>query len=152
VQTITCGGTGTYNISGVYPGVTEHQSGSYVYMDPGYIEKIPAFGLAFSILTTVVSRPTGEKIITDAGVQSLANDYGIPLVKYHPELSYLYLSEEHGSFLAPGDASTDFAVGEQLQVHPGHCCSAANLHDTVFAVRDGVVAEVWAVTARGKSQ
>jgi D-serine deaminase-like pyridoxal phosphate-dependent protein len=152
VQTITCGGTGTYNISGVYPGVTEHQSGSYVYMDPGYIEKIPAFGLAFSILSTVVSRPTSEKIITDAGVQSLANDYGIPLVKYHPELSYLYLSEEHGSFLAPGDASADFAVGDQLQVHPGHCCSAANLHDTAFAVRDGVVAEVWAVTARGKSQ
>jgi D-serine deaminase-like pyridoxal phosphate-dependent protein len=152
VQTITCGGTGTYNISGVYPGVTEHQSGSYVYMDPGYIEKIPAFGLAFSILSTVVSRPTSEKIITDAGVQSLANDYGIPLVKYHPGLSYLYLSEEHGSFLAPGDASTDFAVGDQLQVHPGHCCSAANLHDTVFAVRDGVVEEVWAVTARGKSQ
>jgi D-serine deaminase-like pyridoxal phosphate-dependent protein len=152
VQTITCGGTGTYNISGVYPGVTEHQSGSYVYMDPGYIEKIPAFGLAFSILSTVVSRPTGEKIITDAGVQSLANDYGIPLVKHHPELSYLYLSEEHGSFLAPGDAPTGFAVGDQIQVHPGHCCSAANLHDTVFAVRDGVVEEVWAVTARGKSQ
>ena len=152
VQTITCGGTGTYNISGVYPGVTEHQSGSYVYMDPGYIEKIPAFGLAFSILTTVVSRPTGEKIITDAGVQSLANDYGIPLVKHHPELSYLYLSEEHGSFLAPGDTSTDFAVGDQIQVHPGHCCSAANLHDTVFAVRNGVVEDVWAVTARGKSQ
>ena len=104
VQTITCGGTGTYNISGVYPGVTEHQSGSYVYMDPGYIEKIPAFGLAFSILTTVLSRPTAEKIITDAGVQSLANDYGIPLVRDHPELSYLYLSEEHGSFRA-GDAS-----------------------------------------------
>jgi D-serine deaminase-like pyridoxal phosphate-dependent protein len=152
VQTITCGGTGTYNISGVYPGVTEHQSGSYVYMDPGYIEKIPAFGLAFSILTTVVSRPTAEKIITDAGIQSLANDYGIPLVKQHPDLSYLYLSEEHGSFLASGDESTDLAVGDQLQVHPGHCCSAANLHDTVFAVRDGVVEEVWAVTARGKSQ
>jgi D-serine deaminase-like pyridoxal phosphate-dependent protein len=152
VETITCGGTGTYNISGIYPGVTEHQSGSYVYMDPGYIEKIPAFGLAFSILTTVVSRPTAEKIITDAGVQSLANDYGIPLVRHHPELSYLYLSEEHGSFLAPNGGSSDHAVGDQIQVHPGHCCSAANLHDTVFAVRNGAVEEVWAVTARGKSQ
>ena len=35
VPVVTCGGTGTYNISGVYPGVTEHQAGSYVYMDPG---------------------------------------------------------------------------------------------------------------------
>lgn len=151
VGTVTCGGSGTYNISGVYPGVTEHQAGSYVYMDPGYVEKIPAFGLAFSILSTVVSRPTPEKVITDAGVQSLANDYGIPLVKDHPELSYLYLSEEHGSFTA-NDTPTDLAVGDQIQVHPGHCCSCANLHDTVFAVRDGVVTDVWAVTARGKSQ
>lgn len=151
VGTITCGGTGTYNISGVYPGVTEHQSGSYVYMDPGYIEKTPAFGLAFSVLSTVLSRPTADKVITDAGVQSLANDYGIPLVKHHPELSYLYLSEEHGSFLTT-DTPTDLTVGDQVQVHPGHCCSAANLHDTIFAIRDGVVAEVWGVTARGKSQ
>ena len=151
VDTITCGGTGTYNISGVYPGVTEHQAGSYVYMDPGYVEKTPAFGLAFSILTTVVSRPTSEKVITDAGVQSLANDYGIPLVKGRPELTYAYLSEEHGTFLA-NDTPTSLAVADQIQVHPGHCCSAANLHDAVFAIRDGVVAEVWAVTARGKSQ
>ena len=39
------------------------------------------------------------------------------------------------------DAPTDLVVGDQLQVHPGHCCSAANLHDTVFAVRDGIVAD-----------
>ncbi|HXT37842.1 MAG TPA: hypothetical protein VN837_19890, partial [Chloroflexota bacterium] len=74
VPVVTCGGTGTYAISGVYPGVTEHQAGSYVYMDPGYQAKIPAFGLAFSVLCTVVSRPTREKVITDGGLQVLAND------------------------------------------------------------------------------
>jgi D-serine deaminase-like pyridoxal phosphate-dependent protein len=152
VREITCGGTGTHNISGVYPGVTEHQSGSYVYMDPGYIEKIPEFGLAFSILTTVVSRPIASKVITDAGVQSLAGDYGTPVAKYHPELRFLYLSEEHGTFLARDGQTTDLAPGDQIQVHPGHCCSCANLHDTVFAYRNGIIEEVWAVTARGKSQ
>ena len=152
VETVTCGGTGTYDISGAYPGVTEHQSGSYVYMDPGYREKVPAFGLAFSLLCTVLSRPAPEAVVTDGGLQVLANDYGTPEVKGHPELTYLYLSEEHGSFRVAEGETTDLAIGDVVEVHPGHCCSAANLHDHVFAVRDGRVEAVWAVTARGKSQ
>jgi D-serine deaminase-like pyridoxal phosphate-dependent protein len=152
VTTITCGGTGTYDISGVYPGVTEHQAGSYVYMDPEYHQKVPAFGLAFSVLCTVVSRPTPAKVITDGGLQVLANDYGTPAVKAHPELAYNYLSEEHGSFLVHDGSRTHLAVGDLIEVFPGHCCSAANLHDQVFGVRHNRVETVWAVTARGKSQ
>ncbi|MGH2530974.1 MAG: DSD1 family PLP-dependent enzyme [Thermomicrobiales bacterium] len=151
VETITCGGTGTYDVSGVYPGVTEHQSGSYVYMDPGYREKVPAFALAFSVLSTVMSRPTADKVITDAGVQSLANDYGTPLVKNHPELSFAYLAEEHGQYHVRDGCQTALDLGDRIEVHPGHCCSAANLHDLVFAVRGGIVEEVWRATARGKS-
>jgi D-serine deaminase-like pyridoxal phosphate-dependent protein len=152
VTVVTCGGTGTYDISGVYPGVTEHQAGSYVYMDPEYREKAPAFGLAFSVLCTVLSRPTRAKVITDGGLQVLANDYGTPVVKAHPELAYGYLAEEHGAFLVRDGGRTDVEVGDLVEVYPGHCCSAANLHDQVFAVRDQQVEAVWAVTARGKSQ
>ncbi|HEY8599541.1 MAG TPA: DSD1 family PLP-dependent enzyme [Thermomicrobiales bacterium] len=152
VQTVTCGGTGTYAISGVYPGVTEHQAGSYVYMDPGYNRLIPAFQLAFSFLCTVISRPTADKVITDGGGQSLANDYGTPFVKDHPELAWRYHSEEHGSFSTIDGGHAELALGEQLQVYPGHCCSAANLHDQVFAIRNGHVEAVWAATARGRSQ
>jgi D-serine deaminase-like pyridoxal phosphate-dependent protein len=151
VETFTCGGTGTYAISGAYPGVTEHQSGSYVYMDPGYRDKLPEFGLAFGLLCTVVSRPTAEKVITDAGLQSLHSD-GTPEAEGHPELRFGYLSEEHGTFLVRDGERTDLAIGETLIVHPGHCCAAANLHDRVYAIRDGQVAEVWRVTARGRSQ
>lgn len=150
VDTFTCGGTGTYAISGVYPGVTEHQSGSYVYMDPGYQQKLPEFGLAFSVLCTVVSRPTPEKVITDGGLQSLHSD-GKPAVRNHPELAFAYLSEEHGTFLAKETGSSDLQVGETIAVHPGHCCAAANLHDRVYATRNGVVEAIWLVTARGRS-
>jgi D-serine deaminase-like pyridoxal phosphate-dependent protein len=152
VAVVTCGGTGTYNISGVYAGVTEHQSGSYVYMDPGYTALAPAFGLAFSVLSTVVSRPTADRVVTDGGLQVLANDYGTPAVKGHPELSYDSLSEEHGSFAVREGFTTDLAIGDVVEVYPGHCCSAANLHDQVLAVRHGIVQAVWLVTARGKSQ
>ena len=150
VETFTCGGTGTYAISGVYPGVTEHQSGSYVYMDPGYHQKLPEFGLAFSLLCTVVSRPTPEKVITDGGLQSLHRD-GTQAAQGHPELSFNYLSEEHGAFQVRDGERTDLAIGDTIAVHPGHCCAAANLHDAVYAVRDGVVEAIWLATARGKS-
>lgn len=151
VETFTCGGTGTFDISGVYPGVTEHQAGSYVYMDPGYHEKVPAFELAFSLLCTVISRPTSAKVITDGGLQVLHSD-GTPAVSGHPELDFLYLSEEHGSFAVRDDARTDLDIGDRIAVHPGHCCAAANLHDRVFAVRKGMVEAIWQVTARGRSQ
>jgi D-serine deaminase-like pyridoxal phosphate-dependent protein len=152
VETVTCGGTGTYDISGVYPGVTEHQSGSYVYMDPGYCNKVPAFGLAFSILSTIMSRPRPDKVIIDAGVQSLANDYGTPQIRNHPELAYGYLSEEHGLFHVRDGCQMELELGDRVEIYPGHCCSAANLHDVVFAVRGGIVEEVWKVTARGRSE
>jgi D-serine deaminase-like pyridoxal phosphate-dependent protein len=152
VAVVTGGGTGTYDISGVYPGVTEIQAGSYVYMDPGYCVLTPAFGLAFSVLCTVLSRPTPDRVITDGGLQVLASDSGTPTVKGHPELTYLPISEEHGSFGVLEGQRTALKVGDVVEVHPGHCCSAANLHDRVFAVRDGVVEAAWLATARGKSQ
>jgi D-serine deaminase-like pyridoxal phosphate-dependent protein len=152
VETVTCGGTGTYDISGIYPGVTEHQAGSYVYMDPGYASKVPAFGLAFSLLCTVVSRPSPEKVITDGGLQVLSSGGGTPAAKDHPELEFRHLSEEHGSFLIREGEQTALDIGDQIEVHPGHCCAAANLHDQVFGVRNGQVETVWLATARGKSQ
>ncbi|HEV2109173.1 MAG TPA: DSD1 family PLP-dependent enzyme [Thermomicrobiales bacterium] len=152
VETLTCGGTGTYDISGVYPGVTEHQSGSYVYMDPGYVQKVPAFGLALSVLCTVVSRPVPERVITDGGIQVLSDDGGAPEMKGHPELASLPLSEEHSTFLVRAGEQTVLDVGDRVEIHPSHCCGAANLHDHVYAVRDGAVEAIWAVTARGRSQ
>jgi D-serine deaminase-like pyridoxal phosphate-dependent protein len=152
VETLTCGGTGTYDVSGVYPGVTEHQSGSYVYMDPAYAEKVPIFGLALSLLCTVLSRPTPDRVITDGGLQVLADDGGAPAAKGHPELDYLSLSEEHGTFAVRPGERTALDVGDLVEVHPSHCCAAANLHDRVFGVRNGEVETVWAVTARGRSQ
>lgn len=149
VETITCGGTGTYDISGLFPGVTEHQAGSYVYMDPDYSLLVPAFKPALSVLTTVMSRPSPNKVVTDAGMQSLADHYGAPAVQDHSELALVYLSEEHGVWTSE---ASGLEPGDQVRVFPGHCCATGNMHDTVFAVRNGVVEEVWAVTARGRSQ
>lgn len=41
VAIISAGGTGTYGISGVYPGITEIQAGSYLLMDDLYVDRDP---------------------------------------------------------------------------------------------------------------
>jgi D-serine deaminase-like pyridoxal phosphate-dependent protein len=151
IAVVTGGGTGTYNITGAYLGVTEVQAGSYVYMDPGYHTLALAFGLAFSILCTVLNRPTPDRVVTDGGLQVLGSDDGTPVVKGHAERCYQPISEEHGSFGVRKGLHTDLKIGD-VEVHPGHCCSAANLHDQVFAVQDGVVGAAWLATVRGKSQ
>ena len=46
----------------------------------------------------------------------------------------------------------DLARRARVEVHPSHCCAAANLHDRDFGVRNGEVEAVWAVTARGRLQ
>jgi D-serine deaminase-like pyridoxal phosphate-dependent protein len=68
VQIVSVGGTGSYNIDADYPGVTEIQPGSYVFMDSHY-NKIGGktdqgnaftdFGNSLSVLTTVISRAVG---------------------------------------------------------------------------------------------
>jgi len=35
-------------------------------------------------------------------------------------------------------------------VIPNHCCVVSNLVDEVYAIRNGTVATVWPVAARGK--
>lgn len=152
VGTVTCGGTGTYDLSGVYPGITEHQAGSYVYMDPGYQRKAPAFGLAFSVLSTVLSAPAPDRAVVDSGLQVLSTGGGDAAPKGRPDLRVRGLSEEHGTLVSVDGGPTGLRPGDLIEVHPGHCCAAANLHDRVYAVRDGGVEAVWAVTARGLSQ
>ena len=58
------------------------------------------------------------------------------------------LSEEHGVIdVVDGER---FTVGERVAILPNHACVVSNLHDTVYAVRDGRVEDVWRVAARGR--
>jgi D-serine deaminase-like pyridoxal phosphate-dependent protein len=73
-------------------------------------------------------------------------------MKGHPELAGTPHSEEHSTFLVQDGERTMLEIGDRVEIYPSHCCGAANLHDHVYAVRDGVVEAVWAATARGRSQ
>ncbi len=147
VGIVSAGGTGTYNIAGAYPGVTEIQGGSYIVMDSKYRSVLQDFECALTLLTTVTSRPDKETAIIDAGMKTMTFEFGVPELLNRPGAEISFLSEEHGHlFLQDADP----AVGEKLELIPSHCCTTINLHDRYYACRGDRLEAVWPIAARGK--
>ncbi len=80
---VSAGGTGTYDVSGRVPGVTEIQAGSYALMDTDYGDVGVPFVPAFFVLGTVVSRPALDRIVLDCGHKSATKDHGPPAGRRH---------------------------------------------------------------------
>ena len=188
VQIVSVGGTGSYNIDADYPGVTEIQPGSYVFMDSHY-NKIGSqgrddnaftdFGNSLSVLTTVISRAVGVtaraggagragrggrasvpadprpvigRAVVDAGIKSLSNDESVPEPLNMPGTTYGGSGDEYGALSFRDSALADkIKVGDKVQVTPGHCDTTVNLYNVFFAVRKGVVEQVWPIEGRGRT-
>jgi 3-hydroxy-D-aspartate aldolase len=149
---VTGAGTGSFLFerdSGVY---TELQPGSYVFMDADYQqnawEGFPAFGQSLHILATVMSTPSIDRVVVDAGLKASSIDSGNPRVAGRPGLEYIKASDEHG-VVSVAAGIVPPALGEKLLLVPGHCDPTVNMHDWYVCVRKGVVEALWPVTARG---
>ncbi|MEO6929321.1 MAG: DSD1 family PLP-dependent enzyme [Casimicrobiaceae bacterium] len=152
VAAITGAGTGTFELemlSGVF---TELQPGSYPFMDADYARNQHAscaigFAQSLYVLTTVMSTPTPERAICDAGLKSMSFDSGLPLVAARAGLTYVKASDEHGVLQCDLD-HPPAGWGERLHLVPGHCDPTVNLYDWLVGIRDERVECVWPV-ARG---
>jgi D-serine deaminase-like pyridoxal phosphate-dependent protein len=106
-----------------------------------------------NVRTTIVSRPTAERAILDAGSKVLTSDqYFLKdhgrIVEY-PDARIVGLSEEHAMVDLSGCEERP-TVGEVVNVIPNHCCVVSNMVDEVYGIRGGAVEVVWPVAARGK--
>lgn len=142
-EIVSAGGTGTYDIAGSWPDVTEVQAGSYVFMDGAYRTVRPDLGRpALSLLATVISR-RGERAIIDAGMKALTNEFGAPRVK-DLALKVERLSEEHGHLAA---GTSELAPGTKIEIIPSHGDTTINLHSEYYVVRGDEVVAVWPIEA-----
>jgi D-serine deaminase-like pyridoxal phosphate-dependent protein len=144
---VSAGGTGTYDITGRIPGITEIQAGSYVLMDTAYGKLDIPFEQAFWVLGTVVSRSTPTLIVADSGHKACTQDHGNPSVHDVEGATVLFLSDEHASIIIPPDSP--LAVGDRLQLTPSHLDPTINIHDTFYALQDDEVVDTWPINARG---
>ena len=151
VRIVSSGGTGTYNITGQFPGVTEVQAGSYILMDTNYRSVLSDFGCALTVLATVISKPDRDTAIIDAGIKTVTKEFGLPEIKNVDGAELVHLSEEHGKLSLNG-SSKDLKPGDKLELTPSHGCTTINLHDKFYGIRDGRLESVWDIAARGKVQ
>lgn len=150
-------GTGTFNFesaSGVY---TELQVGSYVFMDTDYARiggktsnRYDVFEHSLFVLSTVMSVPTADRAIVDAGLKSYTMEKGAPWVHGLEDIEVVGVSDEHGR-LKLGPNAKKLKLGDQVWLIPGHCDPTVNLHDWYVGVRNGRVEAVWPISARGAS-
>jgi D-serine deaminase-like pyridoxal phosphate-dependent protein len=148
VEIVSAGSTGTYNITGAYAGITEIEPGSYVFMDTQYmrLEKV-GFESSLTLLTTVISRPTSERVVVDAGLKAITKEFGIPKVRNVAGAELVGLSEEHG--IMKVQDTCKLRVGDKIQLIPSHCCTTCNLHDRYYGIRNERVETVWPISGRG---
>ncbi|SIR89110.1 D-serine deaminase, pyridoxal phosphate-dependent [Haladaptatus litoreus] len=154
VEEVKVGGTATSKYSGKHPVVTEINPGMYPFMDVGELKHRP-FDIrkddcAATVVSTVISKPTEDRAVVNAGSKTLSLDKPqMPVPKNRDDINYANASEEHG-WIDTSDSEEPIEVGDRLEFIVPHVCTTINLHDTIVGVRDGTVEEIWPVQARGK--
>ena len=147
-EIVSAGGTGTYDITGAAPLVTELQAGSYVFMDGTYRKVRSEFEPALTVAATVI-HARGRLLITDCGMKALSHELGLPEGADLP-LRCVALSEEHGHVLIDDDAELALGPGDRIEILPSHGDTTINLHEEYAVVRGEEVVDNWLIPARGK--
>lgn len=157
IDEISVGSTPTARIAARVPGVTEIRPGTYVFNDVQQMRLGVADESACGarVVTTVISTPSDERFVIDAGSKSLGGDGGdgppLPgrgVIVGHPELRLDFLSEEHGVGSTHG--RDRLRIGDRVEVIPLHVCTCVNLFDVAVGVRGGEVVEELPIAGRGK--
>jgi D-serine deaminase-like pyridoxal phosphate-dependent protein len=157
VETVSMGSTAGYRFAARCSGVTEVRPGTYVFNDRSQVARGAATDtdVAAFVVTTVVGRPTPDRVVVDAGSKVLTSDRmavanaasGFGRVVGHDDWEVSRLSEEHGVVTVP--ASAQVAIGDRLLLMPNHICPVINLANDVAVVGGGAALDRWTVSARG---
>jgi D-serine deaminase-like pyridoxal phosphate-dependent protein len=164
LEELSVGAIPTLRFSAVRGELMEIRPGNYVFYDRTQVA-LCAAGLdqcALTVLATVVSKPSADRLILDCGSKTLTTDqargitpvpgYGAVLTNdgtaCDDALRIERLSEEHAIVSVQGGAALE--PGDRVRVLPNHSCVVSNLVDEIRLVDGGCVVDTIAVAARGK--
>lgn len=154
IEILSGASTGTYNIDPEIDGITELQSGSYVFMDVEYRRiggkggaVFDDFAPALCVLGTVIHR-SGKKAVVDAGLKAFSPDR-----PFAPEplglsgITFEFAGDEHGR-LGLENPSREINLGDKLRFIIPHCDPTVNLYDRFYCVRGDVLEDEWPIMER----
>tara|TARA_R110002072_G_scaffold3830_6_gene27387 strand:+ start:65470 stop:66663 length:1194 start_codon:yes stop_codon:yes gene_type:complete len=159
VNIFSGGGTGTFDMEPGLGVLTDIQAGSYAFMDVEYRdiggqdndEAFTDFAPSLFVLATAISQPQSRLITMDAGIKCLATDTSHPEFRDIEGVVYHFGGDEHG-IVQLNNPSREIKLGDRLAIITPHCDPTVNLFDYYYPHRDGVVSEIWPISARGRSQ
>jgi len=156
VDCISVGGTPTASSVHELGIATELRVGTYVYGDRACMANgsVPLEDCALRVLATVVSTPTRERAIVDAGSKALTSDLAEATTGYgflleHPEAQVYKLNEEHGH-VDVSRCERPPRIGDRVSIVPNHACGAVNMYDEIVLHRGGEIVETLPIRARGR--
>jgi D-serine deaminase-like pyridoxal phosphate-dependent protein len=139
-EIVSAGATGTYSITGRYPGVTEVQAGSYLTMDTSYVQFAKEFDPALSLLATIISKTEGKRVVIDAGRKALSGERGLPSVKNVEGVRLSALHSEH-AIIEILNPTVSVEVGDKVEIWVHYSDATVQLHERMYGTRNGEVEE-----------
>jgi 3-hydroxy-D-aspartate aldolase len=155
--TVTGGGTGTLALDCREGILTEHQAGSYIFMDVEYgavtlraNDAGAAFAPSLFLHSAVISKNVPGRVTIDAGLKSFATDGPLPRVSAGAPVgtSYSFFGDEHGCLTFPSPTDC-LPLGSIVAFVTPHCDPTINLHDYLHVVRDDTIVDIWQIDGRG---
>ena len=161
IDTISIGATPSMMHGGIIEGITEIRPGTYILMDVGQGSSIQTFNkCAATVLAAVISKPTDERVVLDAGAKSLTSQnrsegicatHGYGLVKNSNDIRLSGVFDEHG--LIYNKEFRDYIeIGDKIEIIPNHVCPTCNLYEKAYLVSQGTIIKEIPISCRGKSQ
>lgn len=143
----------------IVEGITELRPGTYIFMDNAQGNAIGTLDrCAATVLATVISKPTPERTIMDAGAKALTketrvggicNTEGMGTFYEYPHISVTKLYDEH-TIIINKELHDLVEIGDKLRIIPVHICPVCNLYDKAYLVSGDEVIEELEVAGRGK--
>jgi D-serine deaminase-like pyridoxal phosphate-dependent protein len=153
VEIVTGGSTGTYNIDSASRSLTELQAGSFVFMDTLYSKigskdgsaQYSDFGMALTVLTTVISRRHKDQCTIDAGNKALLRP--TDEVKGRPDVQVENQGAEYG-ILKWKEGGREFKLGERVELYPSNLDMSTAVYDRYYVARGDRIVDQWPIMGR----
>lgn len=159
LEVVSIGATppSTHNLP-IMEGITEIRPGTYILMDASQGNAIGTYDrCAASILASVISRPTDERVIIDVGAKGITmqtrnkgicTTKGLGYIKEHG-ININSVFDEHG-IIYDREFRENVQIGDKIEIIPNHICPVVNLYDKAYLISGGEVLDELPILARGK--
>ncbi len=161
-EVISYGATPTFmNQVPILEGITELRPGTYSLMDASQGNAIGTLErCAASVLATVISKPTSERVILDVGAKGMtmqSRTEGIcatPGKGTLPDYPGVYINSMYDEHAIIYNAAfrEQIQIGDKVRIIPVHICPVCNLYDQMYLFRNDEIIEVVNIACRGALQ